>query len=239
MNNELWHTKKESCLFKAVFIAYCWLLVIVLITRFSLLALITQNPWWNSKFLPRQYNLIPFHSIMNDVRVGRPFSLNTVGNILMFIPLGIGIRSLLAKKKAFWGAVICCGASLLVEISQFILATGSFDVDDILLNTMGGILGVLAWQLLYLLSAQSIPDTNGLVTRLTLIFPPFLFSFIKNMFFWDVAWLDGFSWLDVLVLVVYFVGVYLLLRKDTPQKQLAVLGGIALVFGLFFYLVFI
>lgn len=89
-------------------------------------------------------NLMPFETILMYLN-GKPSLMiaifNLVGNIALFIPLGI-FASLLFRKAAWWHILIG-GAlfSFVLETLQLILQVGSFDVDDILLNTLGVMLG--------------------------------------------------------------------------------------------------
>ena len=67
--------------------------------------------------------------------------MNLFGNVLIFMPFGFFLpmasrfRSIFAT--IFWSFML----SLAVEMFQFITKVGSFDVDDLLLNTLGGIIG--------------------------------------------------------------------------------------------------
>lgn len=89
-------------------------------------------------------NLIPFETILMYLN-GKPSLIiaifNLVGNIALFIPLGI-FASLLFRKTA-WRHILIGSAlfSFVLETLQLILQVGSFDVDDILLNTLGVMLG--------------------------------------------------------------------------------------------------
>lgn len=93
------------------------------------------------------YNLIPFREIMRFYTyrelVGiEAFVLNLFGNVLVFAPFGfmvpiINWRYRNIKKAA--GLTFCL--SMTIECIQLITRVGSFDVDDLILNTLGGILG--------------------------------------------------------------------------------------------------
>lgn len=95
-------------------------------------------------------NLIPFKTILFMLTDrNREYSfLNIGGNVLLFAPLGF-LAPLLFKKLNRFPTVLLFGfsASLIVELSQFIISCilgftyRSFDVDDILLNAVGTILG--------------------------------------------------------------------------------------------------
>ena len=94
-----------------------------------------------------QYNLHPFAEIKRYLyyagRVGTVLVLlNLLGNIICFIPYGFVIPVLSVRCRSF-GKILLLSflASLLVESIQLVSKLGSFDVDDIMLNTLGGVLG--------------------------------------------------------------------------------------------------
>ena len=94
-------------------------------------------------------NLIPFKTIIGYIV--NPISAkiaigNVLGNIIVFIPIGILAPFLVLKKYEFWVsfkvsllASFCI--SLAFEVIQLLTYFGSFDVDDLILNTFGGVLG--------------------------------------------------------------------------------------------------
>jgi glycopeptide antibiotics resistance protein len=74
------------------------------------------------------------------------FIINFLGNIIMFMPIGFFIPLLwdiTPKKTILIGA--CFSAS--VEIIQLFLARGT-DIDDLMLNTFGVLLGVIVFKIL-------------------------------------------------------------------------------------------
>ena len=98
-----------------------------------------------------RYNLKPFREIMRFYRYryilgNKAFFINVFGNVIAFMPMGF-FQPLLAQKK--WrGALVvlnCFIVSLLVETIQLVFKVGCFDVDDLLLNTLGGLLGVIIY----------------------------------------------------------------------------------------------
>lgn len=91
----------------------------------------------------RSVNLVPFQMIAEQ-----GFTLNVWGNILMFIPLGIYFADFLKRfnfGKAM-GAVIT--TSLGIEALQYILKRGASDIDDLLLNSIGGLIGIFIYLVL-------------------------------------------------------------------------------------------
>ncbi|MCQ2508342.1 MAG: VanZ family protein, partial [Dorea sp.] len=96
------------------------------------------------------YNLTLFKEIMRfwtyREQVGFLAMLNNLlGNIVIFIPFGffmpMASRDEHFIKTVFDGFLL----SLLVEVFQLITKVGCFDVDDLLLNTIGGLLGYLLY----------------------------------------------------------------------------------------------
>lgn len=99
------------------------------------------------------YNLVLFQEIRRFLRhrdiLGLPAVLiNIVGNVVVFIPYGLGLPLLFERLQSFFRVVILSfGTSLLAETMQLILRVGCFDVDDLLLNTVGGCIGYFVYLL--------------------------------------------------------------------------------------------
>lgn len=94
------------------------------------------------------YNLIPFHTIKQYLMNISPYNTdiwvkNLFGNVILFIPLGVGIPTL---NKAFMRVIpftlLIIALIFTVEIIQMVTRVGSFDVDDIILNTLGALIGL-------------------------------------------------------------------------------------------------
>ena len=88
---------------------------------------------------------------------------NTAGNIVLFLPLGF-LLPMVAKKTNSFPAVffIALLYSGLIEFIQYIErsfgAYRSVDIDDVILNTLGGGAGFLIYQLLkYIVTPKSVP----------------------------------------------------------------------------------
>ena len=95
-----------------------------------------------------RYNLVPFREIERFWKyrgeLGIHSFYNLAGNILIFMPAGFFIPILWKHRRGFvFTTCVTLGMSMLVEMLQLILRVGSFDVDDLILNTLGGILGYL------------------------------------------------------------------------------------------------
>lgn len=93
------------------------------------------------------YNICPFREIMRYIRYRkilgfRTVFLNLAGNVIGFMPLGMLIPILAKNLWSFWKVgVLSFEISLIVEVSQLILQVGCFDVDDMILNTLGSLAG--------------------------------------------------------------------------------------------------
>lgn len=84
----------------------------------------------------------------------RYFFLNFVMNIVAFIPFGFFLPFLSYNrgKKKFTYVIFCAFSfTLLIELTQLVLKVGTFDVDDILLNTIGGLIGFILYVIAQLL----------------------------------------------------------------------------------------
>ncbi|QOS78626.1 VanZ family protein [Paenibacillus sp. JNUCC31] len=101
-----------------------------------------------------QYNLVPLETIKPLLFERYRYHTeswvkNLFGNIVLFIPLGIWIPWLFRRCRKFFtftGTVVVL--LFAVEFTQFITRVGSFDVDDIILNTLGAWMGYIAFTLL-------------------------------------------------------------------------------------------
>ncbi len=93
------------------------------------------------------YNIRPFQEILRCLRyweiLGVEYvALNLVGNIVGFMPFGMLLPVFARSVRSGWKVgILSFEISAVVEISQLILRVGNFDVDDMILNTLGGLLG--------------------------------------------------------------------------------------------------
>jgi len=89
----------------------------------------------------RSLNLIPFADY------SRANSREMIDNLLAFIPLGV-LLGLNLKRTGFWRKLSYLGLlSLVAEATQFGLAIGVSDITDVILNTLGGAVGLLLYGL--------------------------------------------------------------------------------------------
>ncbi len=93
------------------------------------------------------YNLVPFREIIRfweyRHKLGLWSAINLFGNVLVFVPFGF-FDPMASKCRSFWNTLIDgLFLSMVVEVFQLITKVGRFDVDDLILNTVGAIVGYL------------------------------------------------------------------------------------------------
>ncbi len=99
------------------------------------------------------YNLVLFSEIKRFIKyrhiVGyKAFLANVVGNFVVFIPFGFLLPTLTRYKYNFiFLTLLSFEFSLIIELTQLFTRLGSFDVDDLLLNTLGGSAGYILYKI--------------------------------------------------------------------------------------------
>ncbi len=75
-----------------------------------------------------------------------PVLLNLFGNVAAFLPFGVFLPRLFPKcRSLLLTSMFAFEFSLGVEVMQLLFKVGCFDVDDVFLNTVGGVLGFLIY----------------------------------------------------------------------------------------------
>ena len=93
------------------------------------------------KIFPPRINVIPMVYLF-DYPVFREALVNFLGNSLMFLPLGIVWPVAFRKLDTHWKVIAAgAGTSLLIEILQLPFYDRVSDIDDLLLNTLGYLMG--------------------------------------------------------------------------------------------------
>ncbi|QLG37028.1 VanZ family protein [Paenibacillus sp. FSL W7-1088] len=120
------------------------------IVRVQLMA-IAQQP---DLIHTRTVNLTPFQEISRDwhsLSLHRPgTAIHLLGNVMAFIPLGIFIPVLMGNKLLSGAKVFVLSLllSFAFEATQLLTGMGIFDVDDLMLNTFGGMIGYVLYTML-------------------------------------------------------------------------------------------
>ena len=106
------------------------------------------------------YNLEPFKEIRRfwvyrDVVGLKSFLLNVIGNIVGFVPAGFFLPIVSRRSKKWYNTfLICFLFSLSVETVQLVFKVGSFDVDDIMLNVTGAVLGYILYRIVQMVRSR-------------------------------------------------------------------------------------
>lgn len=96
----------------------------------------------------RSLSFIPFQFIGDFFRTETSldvFLKNNLGNIAIFIPMGILLPVLFKSIDFKKSVLICFITSLTIEVTQYIIGFGMTDIDDLMLNTLGATIGSLLY----------------------------------------------------------------------------------------------
>ncbi len=118
---------------------------------FSLLYLTVLYYYPNIEFFPGyyMYNLCPFVWVFEVYSMGvKKMAEQLILNVVMFIPFGLSLPMAARRARSFWvTAAITLGTTVTIETLQLFMGR-SADIDDVIMNFLGGILGYLLFMLL-------------------------------------------------------------------------------------------
>ena len=147
--------KKQDTIFvgliQSSFFVYVFM-VLTLTGYFILFKEVSSHGWWE-KMMHRvqtkdNVNLRAFQMF----RIYAALDKQVVGNFIMLLPLGIYLPLLYRRLRRFSGffavLFICLLVSIGIELLQLITSYRSADIDDVILNTIGGCLGFIIYQLM-------------------------------------------------------------------------------------------
>ena len=92
-------------------------------------------------------NFIPFKEISRYKLFSNLFIKNVLGNVLLFLPYGFFVGKYFAGRSKLLSFFLVLLASVSIEGTQLLIGR-VFDVDDILLNVIGGVVGYILYLLL-------------------------------------------------------------------------------------------
>lgn len=92
-------------------------------------------------------NFIPFKEILRYNITSRLFIKNVIGNMIMFLPFGFFTSYYLKTDKPYLPIILTLIASASIETVQMCIGR-VFDVDDIILNLLGGVCGYFCYKIL-------------------------------------------------------------------------------------------
>ncbi len=126
-------------------------------------------------------NLVPFSEIMRYEVGSIMFTYNVIGNIVLFLPFGYLIGVYVNPKKIWPVLITTMLTSSIIEFVQLKIGR-SFDIDDIFLNIVGGLIGYLLYIGLSAINKH-------------------LPAFLKSDLFYNILWI-----VIILLFSIYFLG---------------------------------
>jgi glycopeptide antibiotics resistance protein len=141
--------KRKEKIFRILLVIYLLFLIRLLIFKYPIPVLSRIVDEWelnNAKAGVTTANLTLFKTIRMYIRYYHNDSMNVFanlfGNVLIFMPLGALIPLSFPETDHWWMILLhAFWLSLCIELFQLVSHFGAFDVDDIFLNTLGGMLG--------------------------------------------------------------------------------------------------
>ncbi len=138
-----------KALLTAAFAAYCLLLIYLLFLR-------NRSPGSSyAEHLKHAYNIIPFKSIAeyfeklaNGQIEASLFVMNILGNLLAFFPMGLLLPHFMPNARKISPFFAGVGMIALAELIQYFSTLGRLDIDDLILNSAGLLLGYLIFELI-------------------------------------------------------------------------------------------
>ena len=138
--------KAKNTLISISFILYLFAIVFILFLdsrgyRWSDLSF-REYIKWSSNFIPFRTINLYIHSIAHGtLNITIPLK-NLGGNLILFLPMGIYLPLYIKKFNKIRLYVIMMTVLLLfIEVTQVVSRRGSFDIDDLILNMIGAVLG--------------------------------------------------------------------------------------------------
>lgn len=116
---------------------------------------IGKYPTGSANIFARSVNVVPFKTITEYlsfiVHGGGKRNIaiiNLVGNIVLTMPLAVYIAYFVKPLRRIWKTILAAFVVIIsIEVIQFFTGRGSMDVDDVLLNLLGAIVGYGIWKI--------------------------------------------------------------------------------------------
>lgn len=152
------------------------------------------------------------------MKYGRsPVSWDMLYNMVMFVPFGV-IYCYYQKNFRVYKAVgMSCLTTFFIESAQLVLKTGVVDIDDLIVNTLGSLTGIVVYVILQQISFKNQKfEIHELIDISATMLPPMFIAFIAEMFLGD----GSLKLLPVhcVVLLCYGIFVYVFLIRDFTCK---------------------
>ena len=103
-------------------------------------------------------------------------------NLIIFIPFGILLSHLIKDRRTIKVLAISFIFSLIIELFQLITIIGAFMLNDLILNTLGGLIGVVIYKIM--MKKENIKLLSGLtfvfIGLSLLVLGYLIFNFINH-----------------------------------------------------------
>ena len=107
------------------------------------------------EYMKRSSNFVPFKTISTYIKAIFNGSMNIdipiknlVGNLIMFLPMGIYLPYFIKKlNKVSVFSIAMIISLFVIEVIQIVTKRGSFDIDDFILNMLGALIGFGIWKM--------------------------------------------------------------------------------------------
>jgi len=140
------------------FLIYVFM-VLTLTGYFLLFREVAAHGWWQRVI----------HRIHEKERINlRPFlmfkqfrwsSEQVLGNFVMLLPLGIYIPLVFPKLSGFFKVfIVCLLVSVSIELMQLITSYRSTDIDDVILNTSGAVIGYVIYKIIRRMTGRQLAN---------------------------------------------------------------------------------
>lgn len=102
-------------------------------------------------FVQRGINIAPLKTVM--LYLTSPYNntnntiMNIAGNIVAFMPMGFLLPISTRFKNFTKVIIIVLIATICIETLQYIIGAGVADIDDVILNTLGGVMGYIIYKI--------------------------------------------------------------------------------------------
>ena len=136
---------------KKLYIAIFWIYsAFMLYLLFNRTGGIEGMDYWDQ--IRTHLNPIPFHTIRLFLKVlhNQTYSsaafINLGGNVIMFIPLGFLLPQVFPRLRKFWRTILATALIITaVEVTQLFTLLGYCDIDDLILNLIGSLMGYVIY----------------------------------------------------------------------------------------------
>jgi glycopeptide antibiotics resistance protein len=140
-----------------------------------------------NRVVARSLNLVPFQTIWayvsgsNHLRATFAIS-NILGNIIAFIPFGLFLQTI-RRRKSFWTSVLIIAVTTVtVEAIQYIFGLGASDIDDVILNTFGGLIGIWLYRLFRWVFREEARTKTAITVATVAVGVPIVYLYFTTVF---------------------------------------------------------